>query len=91
MGLGRAVAAGLQQRRHAARGGEAELGVLVQGHPDVVDVVGEGAHDRSEVVLVLAGIVKEPREPVRVRVRRSPVRRESTVTSNPAPVNRSSA
>ena len=76
VGLGRGAAVRLQERGHAAGGGQAELGVLVQGQPDVVDVVGEGAHHRGQVVLVLVGIVEKPRQPVRIRVRRFPVGRD---------------
>src|ERR1700733_13943637 len=48
----------------------------MQGEPDVVDVAGEGADDRREVVLVLVRVMEEPRQPVRVRVRRLSVGRD---------------
>ena len=53
---GRARSGGIaQERGRAAGGGQAELRVLVQGQPDVIDVMGEGTHDRGRVVLVLVG------------------------------------
>jgi hypothetical protein len=51
------------QRSDATRGGQPQLGVLMQGDADVVDVAGEGTDHRREVVLVLLGIVEEPDSP----------------------------
>ena len=74
--LGRAASLRLEQQGDPAGGGQAELGILVQGQADVVDIAGKGAHDRGEVILVLLRVVEEPGQPVGVGVGRLPVGRD---------------
>jgi hypothetical protein len=62
------VAVRPQQRVDAPRGGQPELGVLVQGQADVVHVVGECPYRRREMVLVRRRVVEEPGQSVRVGV-----------------------